>query len=254
MLNKKLAVILFTLMCVCSAIGQDATGNASIESGSNNKVSGKQTTSSDESRFEAGVQFTSLMKRYDGDRNGFGGRFGYRVGTFNEGKYTITAEAEFNFLPGDVYVASIGRNGRVKQGLFGVKVGRKYEKFGVFGKVRPGFVNYSRGVPPPPPLLSINTTSTSGTGVSVSSFSRFDDNSKGRTNFATDVGGVLEFYPSKRIITRFDFGDTIVRQRPTTIEYLNFPITGTTPTLQRFIIPASTQHNFQFSAGVGFRF
>ena len=25
-----------------------------------------------------------------------------------------------------------------------------------------------------------------------------------------DVGGVVEFYPSKRIVTRFDAGDTII--------------------------------------------
>jgi hypothetical protein len=255
MLNKKLAVILSVLMCVFTAIGQDATGNASNESGSNNKVSGKQTASSDESRFEAGIHFTSLSAEFDGDRTGLGVTVGYKFADFKDGKFTATAEAEFNFLPGNVFTGDFRKSGRVKQGLFGVKVGRKYEKFGVFAKVRPGFVNYSRGGNDGLPLPTlIGSGSGSGT-ISVSSFSIYGQG-KGKTNFATDVGGVVEFYPSKRIITRFDFGDTVVRLRSGTIDFPVFTTSGgiTTTTFQRFTIPAATQHNFQFSAGVGFRF
>ena len=29
--------------------------------------------------------------------------------------------------------------------------------------------------------------------------------------FSMDVGGVVEFYPSRRIVTRLDIGDTIIR-------------------------------------------
>jgi hypothetical protein len=56
----------------------------------------------------------------------------------------------------------------------------------------------------------------------------FELRRKRMTSFAMDIGGVLEFYPSKRIITRF----------------------RTVP----FIRPARTTHNFQFVASVGFRF
>jgi hypothetical protein len=255
MLNKKSAVILSVLMCVFSAIGQEATGNASNESGSNNKVSGKQTTSSDDSRFEAGIHFTSLSAEFDGDRTGLGVRVGYKFADFKDDKFTATAEAEFNFLPGNVFTGDFRKNGRVKQGLFGLKVGRKFEKFGVFAKVRPGFINYSRGGSEdlPRPTL-INSSSGSGT-VLLSGFSTFGQG-KGKMNFAADVGGVIEFYPSKKIITRFDFGDTIVRLRSGTIDFPVFTTTGgtTIQTIQRFTIPAATQHNFQFSAGIGFRF
>jgi hypothetical protein len=252
MLNKKLAIILSGLLCVFSAIGQDATSTASNESVSNTKVSAKQTTSSDEGRFEAGIHFTSLSAEFDGDRTGLGGTVGYKFATFKDGKFTATAEAEFNFLPGTVFSRDFRKNGRVKQGFFGLKVGRKFDKFGIYGKVRPGFVNYSRGGNSGevfPTLIS------SGSG-SVSTFF-LPRPVKGKTNFAGDVGGVIEFYPTKKIITRFDFGDTIVRLKSSVIEFPGFVTTsgGTiTTVVQRFVLPATTQHNFQFSAGIGFRF
>ncbi len=253
MLNKKLAVILSGLICVFSAIGQDATGTASNESGSKTKVSAKQTTSSDDSRFEAGIHFSSLSAEFDGDRTGLGVTVGYKFATFKDGKFTATAEAEFNFLPGKVFTSDLRRNGRVKQGLFGVKIGRKFDKFGIYGKVRPGFINYSNGGNTGndfPTLISAGT----GTVVSTLFLPR---QTKGRTNFAGDVGGVIEFYPTKKLITRFDFGDTIVRLKSSVIEFPGFVTTsgGTTTTvIQRFTLPATTRHNFQFSAGIGFRF
>jgi hypothetical protein len=256
MLNKKLAVILSGLICVFSAIGQDATGTASNESGSKTTVSPKQTTASEDGRFEAGIHFTSLSAEFDGDRTGLGVRVGYKFADFKDDKFTATAEAEFNFLPGNVFTGDFRKNGRVKQGLFGLKVGRKFEKFGIFAKVRPGFINYSRGGSDNLPLPTI-FSSTSGSGtISGSTFLLRNQQGKGKTNFAADVGGVIEFYPTKKIITRFDFGDTIVRLRSGTID---FPVIvggggTTTTTFQRFTIPAATQHNFQFSAGIGFRF
>jgi hypothetical protein len=62
-----------------------------------------------------------------------------------------------------------------------------------------------------------------------------------------DVGGVLEFYPTRRIVTRFDGGDTMIHYRSFDVPIFFFP-------LQTFRIPAETTHNFQFSAGVGYRF
>jgi hypothetical protein len=151
-----------------------------------------------------------------------------------------------------VFTGDVRKSGRVKQGLFGLKVGRKFDKFGVFGKVRPGFINYSNGTPESPTL--INTATGSGT-VFVSSFN-LSRQTKGKTNFATDIGGVVEFYPTKKVFTRFDFGDTVVRLRSTVLEFPVFTTTGgtTTTVIQRIPIPAATQHNFQFSAGIGFRF
>ena len=73
----------------------------------------------------------------------------------------------------------------------------------------------------------------------------FENRSK--THFSTDVGGVLEFYPSRRLVTRFDFGDTIIRYGPRRALIFTDPATNIT-------LPAGTRHNFQFTAGVGFRF
>jgi hypothetical protein len=70
---------------------------------------------------------------------------------------------------------------------------------------------------------------------------------------ALDIGGVLEFYPTRRVVTRFDFGDTIIRYGATTINSIDGPAGGpfvTTP----ITINGETRHSFQFSAGVGFRF
>jgi hypothetical protein len=242
MFKRFFALLLMSFSCVFlgsnSVFGQGSVTNSTNNSNPFN--ASKQSNSDDKKqRVEVGVQFTSLSKKGDGDRNGFGGRFGYDFATFGSGKYVATAEAEINFLPGNRFVGfssvALGsrRNGRVLQGFFGAKVGRKFDKFGVFAKVRPGFVQYSKG-------KQNITGTTSNPGLTTDS----------ETNAALDVGGVLEFYPTKRITTRFDVGDTIVRfgqRNATGFDFFN----------QRFIpivLGSETKHNFQFSAGIGFRF
>lgn len=244
---RGLVVLLMVLVCVFATFGQDfPTPKNDLFSKTKDarpdteNFSGRQPTSIEKRRrFEVGVQFTSLMRDGDGDRNGFGGRVGYDFATFGQGKYVATAEAEINFLPGDrrVDFSAVGigsrRDGRVLQGLFGVKAGRKFDKFGVFLKARPGFVQYSRG-----------KQNISGTTSDL----RLSQDPE--TNAAFDVGGVLEFYPTKRITTRFDAGDTIIRfgrRSATGFDFFN----------QQFIplrLPSQYKHTFQFSAGIGFRF
>jgi hypothetical protein len=119
------------------------------------------------------------------------------------------------------------------QGLFGIKAGKRFNKFGVFAKARPGFVHYSRG------KFDLQRNSDNTLRYTYS----------GSTNFATDIGGVLEFYPTKRIVTRFDAGDTIVRSNSYKTNFLD-PNGNLTP----FMVPATTKHYFQFNAGIGFRF
>ena len=238
-------MLLTVLVCVFSALGQDNStqqNNSFTKSDSlrkNPDSFGNQSNTDKKRKFEVGIQFTSMMREGDGDRNGLGGRFGYDFATFNGGKYVATAEAELNFLPGDRFVGYSGfgigsrRDGRVTQGFFGAKIGRRFDKFGIFGKVRPGFVQYSRG-----------KQSLSGTTQNL----QFSQSSE--TNFATDIGGVLEFYPTKRITTRFDAGDTIVRFGRRNTTGFDFFTQQTVP----IILPKETKHNFQFSAGIGFRF
>ncbi|HLL71661.1 MAG TPA: outer membrane beta-barrel protein [Pyrinomonadaceae bacterium] len=190
----------------------------------------------DAPKVEVGVQFTSLTLADSFNRTepGFGGRVTYNL-TDNVG-----LEAQFDFFPDNEPFRGFRSGGRIAQGLFGVKAGKRFEKFGLFGKVRPGFTSFSAGrqefivlnAPPPDPIF----------GPAIRRETHRE------THFATDIGAVLEFYPTRRIVTRFDAGDTIIRYGDTTGTL--FTSTGTQP----FPIPGEVRHNFQFSAGIGFRF
>ena len=60
------------------------------------------------------------------------------------------------------------------QGLFGVRMGPRFEHVGVFGKIRPGFIYYDKAMP--------------GGG---------NPNPTSLTRFAWDVGGIVEVYPRR---------------------------------------------------------
>ncbi|MBC8030808.1 MAG: outer membrane beta-barrel protein [Pyrinomonadaceae bacterium] len=162
---------------------------------------------------------------------GFGARIGFNVAPY------LTLEAEGNLFPRD----RDREGGRKAQGLFGAKVGKRFDKAGVFAKARPGFVRFSRGdyhfgpggciAVFPPPIACFQPVA--------------------KTNFALDLGGVVEFYPSSNTILRFDAGDTMIRFRSR-----NAPALSTTGITGLVVVPVAgeTKHNLQVSAGVGFRF
>jgi hypothetical protein len=135
-----------------------------------------------------------------------GGRFTYNL------NQSLAIEAATYFFP-DRCSGCFGR-GSLTEGLFGVKAGKRFQRLGVFGKIRPGVASFSRG--------QIITTILPGPFV-LFSFRR-------QSNFAVDAGGVLEAYLSRRLMARWDVGDTIVAT------------------------PFRTEHHFQVSAGIGFRF
>lgn len=177
-----------------------------------------QTQNEEEvSRYELGAHYSALGDRYG---HGFGGRL-----SVNANRY-LAIESEVNIFP------RAGFRGSAAQALFGVKVGKRWERFGVFAKARPGFIYDSRG------RVELAQSSDN--------FYRF--NYKSTTNFTTDVGGVVEFYPTRKLITRFDFGDTITRVNS---QNAFIDVNGNLTTIR---IPATTRHSFQFSAGIGFRF
>ncbi len=62
-----------------------------------------------------------------------------------------------------------------------------------------------------------------------------------------DVGGVVEFYPSRNTVIRIDAGDTIIRYG--TFRTLVF-LPGQ-PVIER---APETRHTFQLVTGFGFRF
>jgi hypothetical protein len=192
------------------------------------------------SKIEVGIQFSSLtfpgqnapgagLVSRSSTEAGFGGRF-----TFNLNK-NIAFEAEGNFFPHDNFYDS-SHSGKLWQGQFGLKAGKRFGKFGLFAKVRPGFASFSKTV------VQIGTTTLvdpNGQTVTIPVFG-----SRRKTHFSMDVGGVLEFYPSRRVLTRIDVGDTIINYDAAS----GFPVGLTLQTDGR------TTHNLQVSAGIGFRF
>ncbi len=169
----------------------------------------------EEPRFEVGAQFSVIGRGAGGDARSIGG--GGRL-TFNLTRY-LALEGELNYFP------SAGFNDvRSFQGQFGIKSGLRFDRIGVFGKLRPGFINTKYNVrticslfPCPPGVVCIPVI------CSPSNFTVAD------TDLSLDVGGVIEFYPSKLVTLRFDVGDTVVNRSFAT-------------------------HNLQVGAGVGFRF
>jgi hypothetical protein len=206
--------------------------------------SGKTSAQSDEvPKVEVGVQFTSITKPdfNNGDTEpGFGGRF-----TFNLNR-SIALEAVGNFFPHNCRFCGRGpvagdNSGNITQGLFGVKAGKRFEKWGIFGKARPGIVSFSGG--------DSRYVDTGAAG----SFP-FELRRQRLTNFAADLGGVLEFYPSQRLVTRFEAGDTLIHYGSRQTNFFSFDPTTGNSFLLPFTTRSETRHNFQFAAGVGWRF
>ncbi len=199
-------------------------------------------------RFEVGGQFT-VLRRSDADvvseifsRNGFGSRnykseilnetgFGARIG-FNFTK-NIAVEAEGNFfrrIEREPQISGVGvrvdePGGRKIQLVAGPKIGIRKEKIGVFAKVRPGVIGFQR----------YNVATQIGP---IDNFFVVQQRRNAKF-FNLDVGGVFEYYPTRRTIFRIDAGDTIIYYNPQKPKELN---------------PGITRHNFQTSVGFGFRF
>jgi hypothetical protein len=190
-------------------------------------------------RFEVGAQFASITFSSDYTQPGFGGRFTYNLND------NIALEAELNYFPNDNGITSDSRNnGRVTEGLFGVKIGKRFKNVGIFGKARPGFLSFSRG---------FGDVVITGPPLAGSIFPQSDFVSRRLTHPALDVGGVLELYVSRRLVTRFDAGVIIARVGQTTFQgFAAGP--GNTVIVAPITIPGFTGTGFQFSAGIGYRF
>ncbi len=199
-------LFLFFAMMICfatieSAYAQNVQGRASI-----------------------GAQFSTLSLADAQDTSvGIGVRGSYPVARW------IDADASFSFFPTDKFVNDSAQPGFTVQYdrrrielLAGPKVGLRREHFGVFGKVRPGFTRlYDRGL------------GCTGEVCALALFVR----PVYRTEFALDLGGVVELYPSDRLVARVDVGSTRIRHRS--------------------VAPPCTDcstNNFATSFGVGWRF
>jgi hypothetical protein len=112
------------------------------------------------------------------------------------------------------------------EGLFGAKFGERGKNWGLFAKLRPGFIYYKDAW-------------SGGENPHRTDLSRF----------ALDAGGTVEFYPDRRSAIRVDFGTTLVR-------YLQDYPNPNLSTLSRLISTDYyvTQGNLQISTGYRLRF
>lgn len=196
-------------------------------------------------KFEAGVQFTllnvnpptplfaccvitpDLSRSYW--KSGIGGRLTYNFNEF------LAAEATVNYFPESRVDPAFFRalpEGKVYQGQFGIKAGKRSDRVGVFAKARPGFVGFTE----------VNQLVDASQPLFLTSYQ-----AKRETYFSMDVGGVVEFYPSRNTVVRIDAGDTIIRYG--TFRAPSFVFSQ--PVLER---APETKHNFQLVTGFGFRF
>ena len=192
--------------------------------------------SQDLPKFEIGAEFTTLNREGFIERRtdvGLGARLTYNVNK------NFSVEGAGYFFPQRCFTCA--HNGRVTEGLAGIKFGKRFERWGIFAKARPGVVSFSEG--------QFNITPTGTGGVFPFTFEV-----KRLTNFAMDLGGVIEFYPSKRIVTRIDAGNTLIHFTRRTNNEFRFDPTIGDVVLVPITRPAKTTHNFQFMTSVGFRF
>ena len=176
-----------------------------------------------EPKLEVGVHYTSIgLGAFDSREAGGGVRLSYNINDY------LAVEAE-----GNIFEFSIGDHPTddvlAAQGLLGVKAGVRKGVVGVFAKVRPGVANF--------PMLRVNRRL-------CSLLLPCEGSSRSGNRFALDTGAIIEVYPTKKIIVRFDIGDTMIRFRDESF----FQSSTTVGIKDGF------SHNFQLGVGVGFRF
>lgn len=191
--------------------------------------------SEDVPKYEIAGEFTTLERATFGDKKanaGMGARF-----TYNLNEYFAFETAGY-FFP--ERCSSCG--GQMAQFVAGVKVGKRFEKWGIFAKARPGVVSQSQGE------FNVLRINPPGSAVPI------EVEVKRTNSFAVDFGGVVEYYPTRRFVVRFDAGDTIIHFRERVTNAVGFNPVTLSPFLFPLVTPARTTHNFQFVSSFGFRF
>lgn len=182
-------------------------------------------------RLEVAANLNMLrLSDFSSTRAGLGGRV-----TFDLNQH-VAIEGELAFYPKDRIVQEFNTssvmpyqivgNRRRTDALFGVKVGMRSTRFGLFAKARPGFTR-----------LADRGTACEGPGCAVilmliAPYSY-------RTEFAFDFGGGFELYPTARTVARVELGDTMIRHRSVAPPCLAGPCTS---------------HNLSSRLGIGYRF
>jgi hypothetical protein len=158
---------------------------------------------------ESHVTVMNLKNQYVWDV-GVGNTVGYDVSK------RVSVEGEINIFSAD----EMNNGGSKVEGLFQLKVGQKFSRFGLFAKLGPGVRTTTNG------SASFSTAGFGCNGI-PGSYSCF--NAYTSTDFTGHVGGALEVYTTRRTFLRFNAGNTIIAD-------------------------SGSHHNFQTSSGFGFRF
>lgn len=190
-------------------------------------AAGPASAQTDARRLEVGGHFSTLSIGDAGNTNaGLGGRVSYELSRW------LAVEGELSFFPHDRLDIDAGISSltlqtrysrRRLEGFVGPKIGFRGGKFGAFAKVHPGFAR-----------LIDKGMRCLGEMCALALFARPEY----ETEFALDVGGIVEFYPTDRASARFDLGTTAIRHRSL----------GAPP------CRACTTQNFATSLGMGFKF
>lgn len=180
-------------------------------------------------RLEVGAHASLLRLADFGATNaGIGGRLSFNLSSW------LAVEGEASFFPHDKVTlpsSSLTPELRVTYDrrrsdlFFGAKMGLRRDRFGVFGKVRPGLTR-----------LAHKGVGCVGNDCALILLAL----PQYRTAPALDLGGVLEMYPSARTVARIEFGDTIISNRSVAA-----PCPQTT---------CGTGHNLSSRFGFGVRF
>jgi hypothetical protein len=191
-------------------------------------------------RFELGTHF-AMMTKFDATHRDaaeltlepeeFSRNFNLGIGaraTFNITRY-ISLETEWNALPQENEYS-----GKKSQWFYGLKVGVRKQRFGIFAKARPGYMYFSKDYCDDIPPLR-------GSYRCLGSLKR---------NPAIDIGGVLELYTKRQGVVRIDIGDTAVhfnninRYRQELGPPLNFADQ----------VYGGRTHSLQVNVGIGIKF
>lgn len=127
--------------------------------------------------------------------------------------------------------------GRAFEALSGVKFGFRSGHFGYFVKARPGIITFGETE------RQIDLVRY-GFGHARDRYSKIKADVGMFTNLALDTGGVIEAYPTRHTILRFEAGNATIFYLPKTVIDLG----------QRVPIPEQTKPTMLVGFGAGFRF
>jgi opacity protein-like surface antigen len=190
---------------------------------------GTATAQSATDRLEISAQASLLrLSDFNATNAGVGGRVSFDLTTW------AALDGEVMLFPHDTIAGAesttsiggfrVAQHRRRTDALLGLRLGTRTERLGAFFRIRPGLTR-----------LSDTGIDCVGPGCAVVTLAR----TSYRTEFAFDLGGGMEFYPSPRTVARADLGDTIIRHRSAAP-----PCPAT----------SCTSHNLSSRFGIGVRF